>query len=306
MPMLMWSSMAKLVLFFIDGIGLAPESDFNPVASLFKDQTDGFGLRPIDGAARFTRSALCALDARLGVEGVPQSATGQTTLFTGVNAPAKLGYHLTAFPNEALLACFTEGSVMKLLAEKGLRVTSANMYSREFFDRREGLERNKFPASTLTIKASGVPFRMGEDYRAGKAVFADITNELIRSRGYDIDVIEPETAADRTLAILEENDFVFFEYFLTDTYGHKGNRRELEKCVRVLNRYVNRLSSGLQEDEALLIVSDHGNAEDSATASHTLNPVPGLLIGGSGEARERFLDCRSILDIHPFMLGFFS
>ncbi|HXT50199.1 MAG TPA: phosphoglyceromutase, partial [Thermoanaerobaculia bacterium] len=41
---------------------------------------------------------LAALDAVLGVPGLPQSGTGQTTLFTGVNAQASIGHHVPALP----------------------------------------------------------------------------------------------------------------------------------------------------------------------------------------------------------------
>jgi 2,3-bisphosphoglycerate-independent phosphoglycerate mutase len=298
--------MAKLILFFIDGIGLAPPSDSNPVGNLFKDETDGFGLQETGEPLLFSHSTLCPLDACLGVEGVPQSATGQTTLFTGVNAPELLGYHLTAFPNEKLMACFHERSIMKVLNERNIRVTAANLYSKEFFEDRDASDRNRYPASTLTIKASGVPLRMLKDYNEGRAVFADITNELIRDRGYNVEVIEPELAGRRTLGLLEDHDFVFFEYFLTDRYGHKRDREKMNRCIEVLNRYVRFISQGLKGNEALLIVSDHGNAESAETASHTLNPVPGLLIGGTQETRESFSSSRTILDIYPFMLDYFK
>ena len=37
---------------------------------------------------------------QLGIEGLPQSATGQTALFTGINAAQLLGRHLFGFPNQ--------------------------------------------------------------------------------------------------------------------------------------------------------------------------------------------------------------
>lgn len=299
--------MDKLIFFFIDGIGLAPPSEDNRISRLFERETEGRGLLPVEGIHESEKSLLLPLDACLGVEGIPQSATGQTTLFTGVNAPRHLGYHLTAFPNEPLLPLFEEQSIMKKLADRGIPVTSLNMYSREFFEQREGAERNRFPASTLTIKASSVPFRMIEDYRRGKAVFADITNELIRKRGYDIELISPQEAARNTLSVMEEADFLFFEYFMTDHYGHRKNGPALDRCVDVINGYVSALVERMDlSREAILIVSDHGNSEDISTANHTLNPVPGLLIGGSEKNRERFTSCRDLTDISPFMEDYFE
>ena len=88
-------AMHRLLLVFADGVGLAPASLENPFAS---EPTPA--LRALLGGP-LTRErlgggdelALAALDACLGVPGLPQSGTGQTTLFTGVNAQAALGRH---------------------------------------------------------------------------------------------------------------------------------------------------------------------------------------------------------------------
>jgi len=297
----------KLFLLFIDGIGLADKSDGNPVSKLFLKETDGFGLRSVDEIQSFTHSVLNPLDATLNIKGEPQSATGQTTIFTGVNAAEYLGYHLPAFPNEDLVEIILEKSIMKALKEKGIAVTSANMYSEKFFeDRREAIK-NRFPASTLTIEASDSDFRMMKEYREGKAVFADITNELIRKRGYDIDIISPEEAGKRIRPIMNDFEFVFFEYFMTDFFGHKKKLAELEDCVSILNGFVSTVVGDLDlENEAVIIVSDHGNAEDLTTGGHTFNRVPGLLISTDQEAIIKFKKCRSLTDIYQFILDYYS
>lgn len=296
----------KLFLFFIDGIGLAEKSDENPVSKLFSRETDGFGLRSISSVKEFSSAVLNPLDATLNIKGEPQSATGQTSIFTGVNAAEYLGYHLPAFPNEALVEIIMEKSIMKKLAKKGVSVTSANMYSEKFFDDRRTAIKNRFPVSTLTIQASGTDFRMLKEYRQGKAVFADITNELIRQRGYEIDLITPVEAGKRIRTILDEFDFVFFEYFMTDHYGHKKKQTELENCVTILNGFVSSIVEDLDlEKEAVLIVSDHGNAEDLTTGGHTYNPVPGLLISKDPHESEQFAKCRSLTDIYQFIINFF-
>ena len=50
------------------------------------------------------QAALLGLDARLGVPGLPQSATGQTTILTGHNGPAIIGEHYGPYPNQPLSA----------------------------------------------------------------------------------------------------------------------------------------------------------------------------------------------------------
>jgi 2,3-bisphosphoglycerate-independent phosphoglycerate mutase len=280
----------KLVLFFIDGLGLGPDDPaVNPMRSLFEDILGGPYLTERREPFFFDRGVLIPTDAVMGVAGIPQSATGQTSLFTGINAQKHIGAHLSAYPNGELRKLIEEHSLMKTLAQRGYRTTAANLYSREFFISRRNNRRNLFPVSTLTIKASGAGFRFPDDYQAGKAVFADITNELIRRRGYAIDLIEPEQAAGRMINILRDYDFVFFEYFMTDLYGHKKDTASLTGCANVLGRFVSSLWEGIRREKAaLLIVSDHGNAEDIRTGDHTTNPVPTLLLTENRADSELF------------------
>jgi len=297
--------MKKLFLFFIDGIGLCQKE--SPISYLFTKIT---GKKLIAGTQPdfFDSGVICSADATLNVSGRPQSATGQATIFTGINASEYLGYHLTALPNEKLVELIEEQSLMKSLGEQGVIVTSANMYSAEFFQKRAARRRNAFPVSTLTIKASGVPFRYYSDYEKGEAVFADITNRLIRERGYDIEEITPETAAENLLNILKENQFVFFEYFMTDVYGHKRNKEKLKESVDILNRFTETVWAGVKNDDtAILIISDHGNSEDLTIGDHTSNDVPAILLTKNKDESINFANLiYSLVDIYPWVLKYFS
>ena len=301
--------MKKLILFFIDGLGLGPEDPaVNPMRSLFAGLLGGPRFVRRHAPYRFPGGVLVPTDAVMGVPGIPQSATGQTSLFTGVNAQAFIGAHLSAYPNAELRRLIEERSLMKALARRGVRTTAANLYSREFFLSRRNSRRNLFPVSTLTIKASGSRFRYPADYAADRAVFADITNELIRSRGYDIDLIRPEQAAGRMLNILEDFDFVFFEYFMTDLHGHKRDAGKLARCVEILNAFMGEIWRGMDRRRAaVLVVSDHGNAEDIRTGDHTLNPVPTLLLSEDPGAQSLFADSVSDLtDVYRAVIAYYS
>ncbi len=296
-----------MFLFFIDGIGLGQDSGDNVVCNLFSGTTGGVRIAASDIPVFFMDGVMIPTDACLGVPGLPQSATGQTTIFTGVNAAKYLGYHLVAIPNEKLVSLIEEKSLMKVLGSRGVRVTSANLYSKEFFKRRGSKRRNKFPVSTLTIKASGVPFRCAEDYKEGKAVFADITNRLIQERGYDIDLITPEQAGENLLRILDETSFVFFEYFMTDTYGHKRNREKLQESIDLLSRFLSTVWEVMgPSGDTLLVVSDHGNAEDLSISEHTRNKVPTIIFTRDENVKENAAArIRSLSDIYPWVLDFF-
>lgn len=85
----------SVFLLFIDGVGLGECEDWNP---WYREPTPHLEKRL--GGTSLTREAvgrhsknclLLSTDAKLGVEGLPQSATGQATIFTGRNAPKAMG-----------------------------------------------------------------------------------------------------------------------------------------------------------------------------------------------------------------------
>jgi hypothetical protein len=299
--------MPKLFFFFIDGIGLGEDdASINPLLPLFQQET---GL-PFCGSsvpAVTDNYLFLPMDTHLGVKGTPQSATGQTAIITGKNASAELGYHMTAFPNEPLMALIREHSLFRDLTSMGIRATCANLYSREFFRSRRERHRNMLPVSALSVEAAGLPFRYIEDYSRGRAVFADITNRMLVDRGFDLPIISPAQAGRNLLSIFEEADFVFFEYFLTDTYGHARRHQAIQTEVATLNEF---LSTVLHESRGtvdVLIVSDHGNAENTAEAAHTEHSVPFLLFSRRTDLFPGYRQhIRTLLDIKPAILTYFS
>ena len=67
------------------------------------------------------RSEACLItDPQFGVEGLPQSATGQTALLTGMNAASSLGQYLQGFPNQLLRQLIQQYSLFWKLEEDGL------------------------------------------------------------------------------------------------------------------------------------------------------------------------------------------
>src|SRR5438094_8298261 len=123
---------------------------------------------------------LARTDACLGVAGRPQSASGQTTILTGVNAPATVGYHKQGFPNQALLDIIREYSLFVQLKRAGVNpITFANTYTKRFFESRP----RWISATTAAVEAAGLRFNQVEYLQADKAVFHDFTNAMLIGRG---------------------------------------------------------------------------------------------------------------------------
>ncbi len=300
--------MKKLFYFFIDGLGIGNNGNNNPLADLFNSSLGGKSLTGISSPFHFVNGVIVPLDASQGVPGLPQSATGQTSLYTGLNAQKLVGHHITAFPSPRLMRLIRERSILKKLTESGISTTSANLYSEEFFINRSGKRKNMLPVSTLSIKAAGLPFRMKDEYLKGKALSADITNLFLRERGVDFDLITPEEGARRISSILAENQAVFFEYFMTDVFGHKRDPARFKTVKNDLDRFLSEVLRITQEDSdtAVLIVSDHGNAEDISTGDHTLNLVPLILFSKNREAVNRASSCRRLTDAYYLVLDYFG
>lgn len=298
--------MKKLLFFFIDGLGLGSDSDINPARNFLREITGiPFSLSSVP--ADFKEGILTAADATGGIPGIPQSATGQATIMTGINAPALLGYHLTALPNATLVELVRERGVMKNLAQRGVTVTASNLYTPEFFQRRAGGGRNRLPVSSHVIEASGADFRFPPDYKEGRALFADLTNHFLRERGYEIPLIEPVEAADRMVTILSEADFVFHEYFATDVYAHKKREGQLRDAIAAVESFISALREKTDPEEVgILMVSDHGNAEDATSADHNRNPVPVLFLGRQSDDRRRFSRVTRLEEIYPAVLDYFD
>jgi hypothetical protein len=284
----------SVLLFFIDGLGIGTRGTHNPLDGL-ADAAAPLAVFQDEEPLIIFDGRLLRTDACLGVEGRPQSASGQTTILTGVNAPALLGYHKQGFPNEALREIISEHSIFLQLKQAGISPnTFANAYRQKFFETRP----RWVSATTVAVEAAGMPFRDLEDLQAGRAVFQDYTNEMLIERGLEIERRTPELAAEILASITREHRFTLYEYFITDKTGHAQDMEAARVVLTGLARFVRHLLSQLDlRTTTVLLTSDHGNIEDLSTRNHTLNLVPTLVWGE--HKRSIAARVRSLADITP-------
>jgi 2,3-bisphosphoglycerate-independent phosphoglycerate mutase len=236
------------------------------------------------------------IDARLGVPGLPQSATGQATILTGVNAPRRVGRHVSAIPDRSVRELLEEDNLFRMLGRAGRRATFANAYTPAYFSRK----RPHISATTRSLLAADVPLRRLEDLTAGRALFHDYTNEPLRKQGVSAARTAEEAAA-ILFALAREHDFTLHEHFLTDLAGHRGTDDERLEAARRIEALVEPLARGAEHHETLvLVVSDHGNLEDVRVRTHTVNPVPFLAWGPGSEAAVGMAS--DLTDVTPTIL----
>lgn len=286
----------SVLLFFVDGLGIGARGADNPLDGL--DEALPLAVFQGEDPKTIFDGKVIVTDACLGVSGRPQSASGQTTILTGVNAPAQLGYHKQGFPNAALLEIIREHSIFRQLRRAGImQITFANAYTDRFFKERP----RWVSATTAAVEAAELNFRTVDDLRAGRAVFQDFTNAVLIARGEAVTERSPEEAGRVLASVVAENRFTLYEYFITDKLGHdqdrEGARATLTKLAAMIRTTLATLDLG---HTTVILTSDHGNIEDLSTRNHTLNAVPTI---AWGPARERVAQqVHSLADITPAIL----
>jgi 2,3-bisphosphoglycerate-independent phosphoglycerate mutase len=288
-------NMTKILFIFMDGIGLGKDDpETNPLARVempFLESLLG-GNKLIASVAPYESEtvSLLALDAELGVEGLPQSATGQAVLLTGLNIPAELGYHYGPKPNPQVASYLNNGNTLfSWLRAESKKAALLNAFPPGYFS---GIESGKrlYSSIPLTVTGAGYPLFTQEDLFAGKALSADFTGHGWRSmlKIAEAPVMSAFEAGEKLAHLAQEYDFSLFEYWASDYAGHKQNMDWAVEQLEVFNSVLEGLVKNWHmDDDLILITSDHGNMEDLSTRRHTDAKVPGLVIGGK---HRRFAD----------------
>lgn len=294
-----------ILLIFIDGFGLGEaNTEVNPLARFrprFFDMLFGQPLTIEAGRIINDQACLVPTDATLGVEGLPQSATGQTALFTGINAPRIMGRHIQGFPGPALNAIIGEHGIMKHLVDEGYRATSANMYTPNYMELVAARKR-RHSVTTQVIMSARQQLRSLEEMAAGKAVYQDITNKLLPFFGIEgVPAVSPEEAGQRLVNLAAQQHFTMFEYFQTDRQGHKQNWEKAQEILSILDSFLSVIYHRRDKEMLILITSDHGNFEDFSVKTHTRNLVPTIIFGH--RCRQVAERIKALTDITPSLLG---
>lgn len=281
----------RTLLLFVDGLGLGSDDpELNPVAG-----------GPCPHLRALLRTAK-PIDAALGVPGLPQSATGQATLLTGINAARRMGRHVEGFPGPRLRELVRRHNLLSRLVARGYRAAFANAYYLE--DAGAAARMRRPSVTTVAALAAFGSVRQTAELLRGEAVYQDLTRITLRARDYKGPLTTPEQSAQDLLALARTMDFTLFEYFQTDRMAHRGTAADRNRILDELDRFLGVLRVFPKRKNCLLLLcSDHGNLEDAGTTVHTMNPVPFVAAGTGGRTLRARVD--SLLDITPALLDLY-
>jgi 2,3-bisphosphoglycerate-independent phosphoglycerate mutase len=236
------------------------------------------------------------------VPGRPQSATGQAALLTGRNVPREIGQHYGPKPTPEIAAILNNGNLFCRVHRMGGRAAFLNPYPPQFF---EGIRsgRRLLSAFPLAATAAGLSLLTEKELSAGRAVSPDLTGEGWRRQlGFEtMPLLTAYQAGERMAHLAKEVQFTVYEHWPTDFAGH---RREWDRAVELIEK-LDAMVGGIvahwrPEDGLVLISSDHGNLEDLSVRTHTMNPVPTILIGG--RHAQWVQQIQDLTDVKPVLL----
>ncbi len=305
----------KLLFLFLDGVGLGDDDAAkNPFAATPMPHLEKLlgGRRMLELASeeiiQTETATLLSLDACLGVDGRPQSASGQATLLTGINVPKKIGQHYGPKPNPEIIKILHNGNLFRQLQECGYKSALLNAFPRQYFAAIE-TGRRLPGAIAMAARIANTDLKTAEDLMAGNAISADFTGQgWVEHLEYSsTPVLSTIEAGARLAKLSNDNDFSLFEFWLSDLLGHQREQQAAAAWLVKFDQVLGALVSVWDHDRGLiLITSDHGNLEDLNTRRHTRNPVPALLIGAPA-LRNRFAkNLHDLSDITPAILRFFE
>jgi len=290
----------SVILFFIDGLGLGKNDEFNPLAQI--EDCEPLNNLADEKKEIFKNGILVPTDPRLGIEGRPQSASGQTTILTGKNAPQILGFHKQGFPNAILREVIAENSLFLQLKKRGIeRAVFANAYTPQFFQETPRWK----SATTVAVEAAGMQFHRLSDLNGKQALFHDFTNESLIKRGVDVPLFSVTEAAEILANLTRTNEFVLYEHFITDKIGHDQDFEKAKTHLPMLARLIRETLDKIDlENTTFIMTSDHGNIENLSVRNHTLNDVPTIIWGRKKE--ETASRIKDLSDITPAILELLS
>lgn len=287
----------SIIFLFIDGIGLTPAQAPNPFASIPQPHLHRILGGPLtsEQIGRHERACLSALDATMGIAGLPQSGTGQTALFAGINAAQAVQRHQAHFPPTALQEHLRNHNVLRRALRYGSSAF-ANAFDGGFW---QAVDQRKIKksASVIASEGAGVRFRDVTDLAQGTALAWDITGHVMHHRHPErIQPISAWQAGANLAQLAQAHVITLYETFLTDLVGHGRTEVSVAEVVARIDGLIGGIVANLRAHDTLVMSSDHGNFEAPDDRGHTTNPVPLLVVGADCDTLHNITTISAVAD----------
>jgi len=296
-------------MLFVDGVGIGKKDyEYNPFFKYgFNTFEKLFGEIPHLEKQRIEKNGmfLFPCDTRLGVEGLPQSGTGQVSIFCGVNAAKFVGKHFGPFPYSTTIPIIAEQNIFKYYKDLNLKAYFANAYPKSFFDYIDS-GKSRLNVTALCCKFANIKLNTSDDIENGNAITAEITNERWNKKlNSKLKILKPETAARRLLKIAANNDFTLHEFYLTDHLGHGRIKDEFDNIYKNLDLFLFTILNEMDKEKLTLVLcSDHGNLEDLSVKTHTMNPAITITAGKNADKLAE--NIKDLTDIKQSIIKFYT
>ena len=295
---------SRILLVFLDGVGIGPDdAELNPFVR-FADSLPALTRLLGDAVPTHARPSTHGrggrafpLAATLGMDGTPQSGTGQVALLTGESAAEIFGAHFGPWTPVRLRPLLEARNLLTRAAAAGRSVAFANAYPRDWPDE---VGSRRVAGPPLAARAAGALTRHEDALAAGTAVASDIVNDGWRTHlGFEsLPVVTPQEAGANLARVSRSAGLTLFAHFATDTAGHMRDMEAARAALTRVDGFFAGLIAELADDTLLLVTSDHGNLED-VRAGHTRNPSLGIAVGPGSELAASLSDIRQVA---PFLL----
>ncbi len=283
-----------LLFLFLDGVGLGESNiktnPFLKAKTPFLNSLINADLSK-EAAEQINENLVFKhLDACLGHEGLPQSATGQTALLTGKNGAQIMNGHYGPWPGPSLKKELDKGTLFSTFGATNAQL--CNVYPPGFF---RALERGKQKQNVPVYAAQQAGIKLLElsDYAQKNAISLDLTGDYLNQLDSSYEKLEPYFMGARLAKMAQNKRFSFFDYWPSDQVGHRGSFDEALCLIEKLDRFMQGVAQHLS-GVSLVITSDHGNLEDKSVKTHTKAAVPLFVLGS---AAKHFETATSILDV---------
>lgn len=212
------------------------------------------------------------VDATLGVEGLPQSGTGQTSIITGINAARHMGRHYGPVPGPSLKPLIKEHSIPVQLVQSGGTFQLLNFYPPAYLtpDRKHGAIVQSVLDAGGHLNPVGFPSirpSLGIQYQEPYGAYLPLKE--IREWG--------RKATQATRAV----DLILLDLWFSDFLGHAQNAQAARTYLQHLNAF---LQGATEEEVKIIMTSDHGNMENTSIKTHTFARVPFVTEGFAADA----------------------